>query len=126
MKYIVIVFLLLTLAGCGRQTPEYLSADDLVCKYYGHERYEDGNVRWDLLEVLGPDGPYILGTSAPMQSNPGQTVTFWTSNDGARIEKQYVPDSEKGFFLSVPVVNRDGLNAIIVLRTIEEEQENAS
>lgn len=120
MKGIVILFALMTLAGCGHQASECKSAVDIVQEYYGHERFEDGSVRWEFHEVLGPDGPYILGKSLPMQSNPGQTVTFWTSNDVARIEKQYVPDSEKDFFLSVPVVNQNGLDAIIVLRTIGE------
>ncbi len=124
MKNIVILCSIALFAGCARQeqdAQEYLSVSDYVQKYYAHERYENGKLRWAFLEVLGPEGPYRPGNSGPMQSNPGKTATFRIANGADQLEEQYVPEGEEHFFLGVPVVNREGLNAMIVLKTVEEE-----
>lgn len=122
MTNAVALFAATVLLGCGHQQQQYESAAVIVQRHYGHERFDGGSLRWSLLEVIGPKGPYILGRSLPMQSNPGQTVTFHISNRGTRVTKHYTPDTMEGFFLCVPVVNRDGLNAAIVLKTTSEQQ----
>jgi len=114
-----------TLNGCGeRQTSSYESPEQIVGKFYNHERLigKHGMLEWSLHEVLGPDGPYVVSSSMPIQSNPGQSVTFTVKGNADEIEKQYIPESDDQSFIGVPVVNANGQHALIVCRTIPESE----
>ncbi|MHC4716881.1 MAG: hypothetical protein ACYS5V_07925 [Planctomycetota bacterium] len=121
MKKLIYICLGLVLMGCAEQEePEYLSATAIVEQGHRPERFKDSDRRWALHEVLGPDGPCRRGRAMPVQSNPGQPITFHVNNEGARISKRYVPETKQDFFLAIPVVNRKGQNAAIILGTTGE------
>ncbi|MDP7287090.1 MAG: hypothetical protein QGH94_03750 [Phycisphaerae bacterium] len=122
MKNTILICIAIALAGCGGR--KYESATVIVQRFYSHERFENSTLRWTLHEVLGPKGPYILSESMPHQSNPGQAVTFHVLNGVAGVSERYTPDTGQAFFLCVPVVNREGLNAAIILKTVEEHNKS--
>ena len=123
IKCMVAMLLVSCLAGCNKQEQSYMSDQEILERYYSHQRFEDGAMGWKILDVIGPEGPYVLSDDMPIQSNPGRRMTYHVTNGSERISEEYYPLFKESFFLSVPVVNKGGQNAAIILRTVKHVED---
>lgn len=117
----MIVFFLSLLPSCQREL-EYREASQIVDRKYSHERFENGQLKWELLEVLGPDGPYTDVVNDDFRGSGGslsvgQLGTFTVSNGSGSISKEY-GGVEGTAFMAIPVQTRNMQNAVIVCRTV--------
>ena len=122
------VSLLALLPSCQRKL-EYEEASQIIERMYGQERFNRGQLKWELLEVLGSNGPYtdvvnddFRGSGGRLSA--GQPGTFTVSNGSGSVSKQY-GEVEGVAFMAIPVQNRTMQNAVIVCRTVSADKTDA-
>ena len=122
MRPIVLAFAIALAAALGacKSEPEriYLEAAQIVERNIGALRYEDGKKKWELLEVLGPEGPYSDDVAAaPMSLSNGQRGTFRHGD----VEGTYGGMGDQNSHMGIPVRNQAGEAALIICRTVVVE-----
>jgi hypothetical protein len=128
LAIMLITSLLMMLPSCQRKL-EFENASRIVELRFGRERFNDGQSKWELLEVLGPDGPYTTVVNKDYrgsggQLGAGQSGTFTVSNGSGSVSKQY-GGIEGTAFMAIPVQNRDLQNAVIVCHTVSAKEADA-
>ena len=115
--------LVLLLAGCsGSGADDYRTAEEIV-KPETRETLKNGR-SWQLVDVIGAEGPYVRN-GRESQGNPGHEVVFKVKGeDGEMITERYISVSHDMSYLGIGVTNQDDENAILVLASLPDPDEN--
>ena len=124
----MITSLLMMLTSCQRKI-EYEEASHIIDRMYGSERFNDGQLKWELMEVLGPNGPYTDVLNDDFRGSggrlsPGQPGTFSVSNGLGTVTKNY-GGVDGPSYMAIPVQNQNLQNAVIVCRTVSTKTSEA-